>query len=277
MKIHKEDMQVSWISGMPRSGTTWLSQIFASSPDVRLKFCPLFSYEFKNSLNENSSGSDWADLFWGVYNTESEFLDQDYLRDKGFIPSFVEKNIEPKNLVIKSTRFHNLTPHILKHHRHVRFVHLVRNPCATIYSWMTNKNEFPADADPMKEWRSGSCRKKSESYGEFWGFDDWVAVTLQALELEKLYPKRFKVLRYEDLVNDTESSVKAIFSYLGISYDKQTIDFITLSHSRHDSNKRSVFKKPELNKDWANKLPPAIISTCFSELKSTQLEVFLND
>ena len=78
MNIHKDNIQVAWISGMPRSGTTWLSQIFASSPDVKLKFCPLFSYEFKNALNEKSSGDDWANLFWNVYNTESAFLDQDY-------------------------------------------------------------------------------------------------------------------------------------------------------------------------------------------------------
>ena len=43
--------KIVWISGMPRSGTTWLSQIFAASPAVRMKACPLFSYEFKNILN----------------------------------------------------------------------------------------------------------------------------------------------------------------------------------------------------------------------------------
>jgi hypothetical protein len=97
------DKQVTWISGMPRSGTTWLSQIFASSPDVRLKFCPLFSYEFKNKLDQNSNKADWLKLFKDVYNTESEYLDQDYLRKDGLVPSFINKKQAPEHLVIKST------------------------------------------------------------------------------------------------------------------------------------------------------------------------------
>jgi hypothetical protein len=89
--ILSDKIQLGWISGMPRSGTTWLSQILASSPDVRLKFCPLFSYEFKNALDEKSTSEDWKQLFLNVYETKSEFLDQDYLRKKGFVPTFADK------------------------------------------------------------------------------------------------------------------------------------------------------------------------------------------
>ena len=35
------------IHGVPRSGTSWLGQILDSSPKVRYKFQPLFSYAFK--------------------------------------------------------------------------------------------------------------------------------------------------------------------------------------------------------------------------------------
>ena len=91
--IDKNKLEVCWISGMPRSGTTWLSQIFASSPEVRLKFCPLFSYEFKNLLDERSSAEQWSKLFSDVYTTSSEFLDQDHLRKSGLVPSFKIKKL----------------------------------------------------------------------------------------------------------------------------------------------------------------------------------------
>lgn len=273
MNMAKERIKIGWIAGMPRSGTTWLSQIFASSPDVRLKFCPLFSYEFKNALDENSSAEDWDKLFLAVYQTNSEYLDQNYLRKKGLVPTFIDKRENPPHLFIKSTRYHNLVPQSLKLNNQIRFIHIVRNPCATIYSWLTNPNEFPQHADPMREWRTGRCRKNGP--GEFWGFDDWKKVTTQALQLVKLYPYRFKILRYEDLVQDTRQYTKEIFDYFEIPYEKQTDDFIELSRSKHDDNKRSVFKNANLIEDWSRMLDPSVISTCLEELKGTELEQFL--
>jgi len=273
MNNNTVELKVAWIAGMPRSGTTWLSQIFASAPDVRLKFCPLFSYEFKNALDENSSADDWKRLFADVYQTKSEYLDQDYLRKKGLVPTFHEKREYPRHLAIKSTRYHNLVPHVMSLDDKICFIHIVRHPCATIYSWLSNPYEFPLLANPMTEWRTGECRKNGP--GEFWGFDDWKKVTTQALRLAELYTNRFKVLRYEDLVRDAKQCTKDIFDFLDILYEKQTDDFITLSQSKHDKSKRSIFKNQEPNKDWLTMLDPSIVSACLGELAGTELEQFL--
>ena len=39
------------LHGVPRSGTSWLGNIFNSSPDLTYKHQPLYSYAFKNYLN----------------------------------------------------------------------------------------------------------------------------------------------------------------------------------------------------------------------------------
>lgn len=268
-----EQLRVAWLSGMPRSGTTWLSQILASSPDVRLKSCPLFSYEFKNKLDEESNSEQWHQLFRDVYATNSEFLDQGHLRKKGLIPEFADKKVHPAQLVIKSNRFHNLTPYILQNHDEIRFIYLVRHPCAAIYSWLTNPNEFPQNADPKLHWRTGECRKTGP--GEFWGFDDWVTVTTQALTLSRTYPDRFRIFRYEELVNTTYETANHVFSFLGLSMTSSTKSFITSSQSRHDEHKHSVFKKPQLINKWQNSLDKDIISTCLREIEGTELEQFI--
>lgn len=273
MKINGKTIKLGWISGMPRSGTTWLSQIFASCVDVRMKFCPLFSYEFKNLLDENSSSIQWEKLFSDVYQTKSEYLDQEYLRKKGLVPVFKEKNDYPGHLFIKSTRFHNLVPYILKLNSEIRFIHIVRNPCACIYSWLSNPFEFPKNADPINEWRTGQCRKNGP--GEFWGFNDWMLVNRQALKLSKKYPNRYKIIRYEDLVHDPIRLTKRLFQFFELPYSKQTRNFLKLSHSRHDKHRRSVFKDPKTTGRWQELLDPTIAEACVNDVIGTDLEKFL--
>ena len=43
------------IFGAPRSGTTWLGQLFNSSPNTLYRYQPLFSYEFKDYLSESNT------------------------------------------------------------------------------------------------------------------------------------------------------------------------------------------------------------------------------
>lgn len=275
MNINGKQVKLGWIAGMPRSGTTWVSQIFASCPDVRMKFCPLFSYEFKNSLDKNSSQKEWEKLFADVYQTQSEFLDQEHLRKKGLVPAFKKKIAKPGYLLIKSNRFHNLVPYILKLNTEIRFVHIVRHPCASLYSWLSTPSEFPKNADPKEEWRSGLCRKTGP--GEFWGFEDWLFVTRLAVQLTKEYPNRHLVMRYEDIVKNPLTQTKKMFNFFRLPLHKQTIDFIKLSHSRHDNRKHSVFKFPQIHNQWNEKLDPAIISACTDEIVGTELERFLTD
>lgn len=266
---------VIWLSGMPRSGSTWLSQIFASSPEVCLKFCPLFSYEFKNKLDETATGNEWQQLFHDTYHQPSEYLDQEYLRKKGLVPTFELRDTDPRNLVIKSTRFHNLIPSILSLHSSIQFVHLVRDPRASIHSWLTNPYEFPKGADPISEWRTGACRKTGP--GEYWGFEDWKFVNSQALELQAQYPNRFRIVQYEDLTADLKLGVQRVFDFCGLPYHHQTETFLTASRSTHFENKRSVFKKPMSQQGWTGKLDHGVAEACLREIQNTQLERFLRD
>jgi hypothetical protein len=267
--------QVIWLSGMPRSGTTWLSQIFASSPQVRLKFCPLFSYEFKNALDEKSTSKDWLSFFNDVYNTSSPYMDQEHLKNDGLVPDFAEKKPNPDFLLIKSNRFHNLIPCLFKNVPCAKVIHLVRHPAATIHSWLSNPTEFPADANPLREWRSGTCRKTG--VGEFWGFDDWKAVTLQALEMERVYPNRMRILRYEELTKYTFKETETLFDFIGLSICRSTKDFINESRSRHDPNKRSVYKKPSPDAAWRLGLPKSIINSIEADLAGKPQERFTKE
>lgn len=265
---------VVWLTGMPRSGTNWFAQIFASHPDVRLKLCPLFSYEFKNACDESSSPDAWRTLFRQVYRTPGEYLDQEYLRRDGLVPQFPVRNSSPPWLAIKSTRYHQLTEGLLAKRPELLFVAIVRNPCATLHSWLSNPLEFPSGADPMTEWRTGACRKTGPS--EFWGFEDWKFVTRLFLRLAQEYPDRFLLVRNEDFVADAERQVRGLFDRLGLGFTDQTAAFLRDSHAHHDGHARSVFKAPATLERWRRELPAAIAAAVAADLDGTDLGGFLS-
>lgn len=270
-----KQVKIGWISGMPRSGTTWLSQIFASSPDVRMKFCPLFSYEFKNALDEDSTPADWQQFFDDVYQTPSPYMDQEHLRKDGLIPSFQNGNTNPDFLMIKSNRYHHLVPHLVDAMPHAKVVYLVRHPAATLFSWLDNPTEFPPDANPLKQWRDGTCRK--DGIGEFWGFDDWKIVTRQAMDLAHKFPDRFRIQRYEDLVLSPVTEARKLFAFFDLELNTPVLDFISASRERHDSSKRSVFKRPELSIAWKAGLPQEILTEMNRELAGSSLQDFAQE
>ncbi len=265
--------KIVWLTGMPRSGTTWVSQFFAVSPIVRVKFCPLFSYAFKNTMSVEDDAKSWRSFFREVYMTPDEFMDQLHLQKNELIPSFSTKVKAPDILFIKSNRQHHLTERLLENLPEIKFIAIIRNPFATIHSWLENPTEFPSDADPLQEWRTGTCRKTG--IGEYWGFNDWKSVTMLHLHLEKTYPDRFFLYRYEDILKNPVSMAKEMYSALDIEFSEEVAVFITESRTRHDENPRSVFKAKRSPDRWRNGLDPNIIKEIKNDLLGTDLERFL--
>jgi len=268
-------MKVAWLTGMPRSGTTWVSQFFAASPDVRVKFCPLFSYTFKNCMTLDDDAVAWQEFFNRVYLTNDEFMDQLHLKRYGLVPDFHDKHLVPEWLFIKSNRHHHLTEHLMRLLPDLRMIALVRNPMAMMNSWLNNSTEFPVGADPLKEWRSGSCRKTGT--GEYWGFDDWKWVTDMHLRLRERYPDRFFLYRYEDCVRDPHTQARSMFSNLDIEYTEHVDEFIRNSQSSHNDNTRSVYKTGQNTDKWKDRLDPRIIDGINTDLTGTPLVQFLDD
>ena len=261
------------LTGMPRSGTSWLSQILDSSPDVRFRLSPIFSWAFKNAVDESSGREAYDRVFEGAYASDDEFMNQTARRAAGEYPTFARKAERPGTLVIKQTRFHNLLERMLELYEELRVVVIVRHPCGAIHSWLTTPREFPAGADPAAEWRTGACRKTG--FGEFWGFDDWKAVTTLHLRLAERYPRRVLIVRYEDLVTDPEGTTDRIFSFVGLPVSKQTVEFLATSQGRHHDHPHAVFKRPAVKDRWRSELDAAIARTIVAEVRGTELERFL--
>ncbi len=178
-----------FLLGMPRSGTTWLSQIIESSPDVIVRLSPNYSYKLKNRLTVNSGLSEWQSVLSQAIDSDDKFLTQNWRRETGELSYFSAQREHTKaKFFIKDTRFHDVYQAGMDLMERARIVYIVRHPAAALWSWSQCK-EFPEGANFQEEWRAGNCRKH-EGPGEYWGFDDWKHLTAEYLKREAENPQR---------------------------------------------------------------------------------------
>ena len=259
--------------GMPRSGTSWLSQVFESSPDFVVRLSPNYSWSLKNLLELNSGREEWILSFTTALNTDDAFMTQNFRRATGELSTFAPRSMQSvKRLAIKDTRFHDLYLQCMELFAEAQTVYLVRHPGGMLNSWWRSK-EFPATATLADEWRGGACRKV-EGPGEYWGFDDWCSLTTRYLSLEKQAPKRFHVCRYEELVRDPVRVSAELFEFAECTLHPDTRAFLQDSQSRHDDRAYAVFKSPSVADRWREELPEDIQETIRAELAGTSLEEF---
>ena len=233
----------------------------------------MFDYQFKGAITEDASREEWQRVLEGAYSSDSEFMSQRHRRAAGDYPTFAEKDEAPELLVCKFDRFQNLMESLLVRFADARMVGLVRHPCGAIHSWLNAPKEFPPDADPLVHWRSGACKKAE--FGDHFGFDDWLWTTRLFLRLERERPDQFRLMRYEDFVEDAAARTEELFAWLGLELGPQTREFVAASQSRSSSGVYSVFKSRTVKDRWRQELQPEIRDAILAELTGTELERFL--
>jgi hypothetical protein len=263
------------IHGVPRSGTSWLGQIIDSSPEVRFKFQPLFSYAFKDRIGIRSDLSEINKFFDEVYHYNDDFLDQKDQVKKGNYPTFDCKDEEPEMLVLKEVRYHYLIPHLLQTTENTKTVVIVRHPCGSLNSWKNAPREFHPEWNFLDEWRFAQSKNQFRPE-EYFGFQRWLEFAKLALCMEKKYPERFKLVKYEELVSEPLKVTADIFRFCNLNLTKQTMDFLAASTSTLQEDTYSVFRNNKDVDDWKASLDEEVINIIYKELTGTEFEIFLN-
>lgn len=251
--------KVIGIQGVPRSGTSWLAQIFNSHPDVKLKFQPLFSYALKDEIDENASNREIYNFYNNMWNNNTDlFLNfKDPIIHKNY-PVF-HKNTIQKHLVFKQVHHHYVINNFLEKDQKIKFILIIRNPLAVMSSWKNAPKEFYPDWNFSEEWRLAKL-KNNNMRENYFGYEKWCEVALLFLNLKTEYPDRVYVLNYSDLLTNTIKETKSIFEFTGIGKpEPQTIEFINKSKSINHSDPNSVYKTKVNDDEWKSDLPQNII------------------
>ncbi len=261
------------IQGVPRSGTSWLGQIFKTSPQVAFRFQPLFSYAFKDRLGPGSSREEILQFFKDIHATSDAFVRQ---RDPSIHVDYpdLEEHIDVTHLVMKEVRYNNIVRNLILQLPEIKVLGLVRHPCAVIDSWINAPREFKPEWSVDEQWRSGALKNQGRPE-EFFGFDKWKEVAKLFLELEHERPGQMKIVRYADLNADPVSETKRLFAFCGLEFGPATERFIQESRSKQGSDANSVYRLVRPDEAWKERLPEHIVIAIHDELQGGPLSRFL--
>lgn len=262
------------IFGVPRSGTSWLGQIFNSHPNVTMRNQPLFSYEHKGRLNETSSQKEIYSFFEEIYNSRDDFALMASEAQKNY-PIF-SKSTNQTHIIFKETRYLQIVENILAQCPNVKILGIVRNPLATLASWLQAPKEYNPEWIFLDEWRLASSKNQNKPE-EFYGFSKWKEVAENFLRFEEMYPNQFKLVRYDQLNENPLNIADELLKFCGLILHPQVEEFIKTSQSKHDADPYSVFRAKRSDNQWQKILPADVIKQVQKELANTPLQTFLVD
>ncbi len=265
------------IHSVPRSGSTWLGEIFNSHANVIYKYQPLFSYAFKGRLTATSSKAQIVDFFRDIADSDDDFINQTNARNEGKMPLF-SKDTKKEAIVYKEVRYHHILHNLLVNDKDVKIIGLIRNPKATIHSWLNAPKEFRKDLfwDELEEWKWAK-NKNLNKLEEYNGYEKWKEVAYLFHDLEQKFPLQFKLINYSDLVTNTTNIVIEIFEFCELSFNKNVKLFLENSSSNSNADAYSVFKRKTNDNSWKGKLNPIIVEEIDNDLMGTEFEKYLTE
>ena len=209
--------QIVGIFGVPRSGTSWLGQIFNSSPDTKFSYQPMLTDKFCDRIHPRSSAEEVKRFMEEVYLSDDDFLSQkdDMIKSKKIC--FYKETESPDFFIFKEVMYLYMVSVFLKKLKNIKIIFIIRNPIDVLTSWYNAPKEFYREWDIQKEWRF--AQKKNMFLPErYYGYNKWKEAVVLAYEMQKEYTNRIKCICYEDLRENPIDRTKELFEFIGLNF-----------------------------------------------------------
>jgi hypothetical protein len=231
------------IHSVPRSGSTWLGEIFNSNPDVKYCFQPLFSYRFKDFLSNESERAELEEFFAILGETSDEFVCQLKERNVGSLPRF-KKNSRVTHVVYKEVRYHHILEHICSLDKDLKIVLLVRDPVEVMNSWVNAPKEFDPTWNIEEELFKGGLKNEGRTEN-FYGLNAWIHTTKMFERLSYENKNQVILVNYSELTDSPIEVTKRVFNFCSLEYSSATEEFIKDSMQKKVEGTYSVFRGKE--------------------------------
>ncbi|MCS4191513.1 hypothetical protein GGP51_003009 [Salinibacter ruber] len=282
------------VSGVPRSGTTWLSEMIAEEPGYKLLSEPLF---LRGAGERGEIGLEWRTHIEPNENDEdvegwlrralSGRIPGDYVLTSRSLPGrAIEFFLNQKN-VVKFVRASRMLGWIDNTFDVRGIILLLRHPCAVVASQIHYdedwKNSSPPDTDNLRRGYGGylpdsflnSCRDalseietREEYLAAMWSIDNIFGIRES---------DRANVLttHYEDIVVDESSELKRIFDFLG--FEDSTVRKIDPGKPSKTKSKTLTNDKQDQLSKWREFFTDEQVDRILSTVRSFGLNIYSRD
>lgn len=249
-----------FILGRPRSGTTLLTTLFNAHPNVRIApefpiLLPLYQKFRKVRDWDEETIRSFVDHLFRQYVFNYRSLDHYMLDREQFTEALMDlKHRGTVQDFLKSINYHSFSVYEKGETRIIGD----KNPVYSIYARRFLKI-FPEAKFIciIRDYRDNfiSIRKLSELKLEAPVLPMQVYRWKYAAKLfgacSRQHPGRFRIIRYEDLVNDPEQTLQELCSFLGIPFDPAMLEF----HKKKDET-LNAYHDPLIEKFHGSLLHP---------------------
>ena len=202
----------------PRSGTSWLQRMLAASSPL-IKTGPE-TFLFKNYIGPQldtwdiAKEKDMTNLH--NYMTRKEFISKLKSYTIDLLKPIID-NIKANEIFIEKTNSHALfLPLIREMFPESKIINVIRDPRDVVASWLA----------ASRTWAKGGPPKSAKEFAIFW--KNCILTTEKIKkETDKNY---FFELRYEDLLNNTFSTLVNVLRFLKISVDEGHLRKVISDH-----------------------------------------------
>lgn len=264
-------MQKVAIHSVPRSGSTWLGEILNSSPYVKYCFQPLFSYKFKDFLDECSREEDIDNFFSMLKATDDEFICQNSQRVAGTLPNFQKSNFTT-HVIYKEVRYHHILENLLNEDEEIKLILLVRNPIEVMNSWVNAPKEFDKNWEVERELVNAELKNQGRKEN-FFGLDAWVQITKLFERLAKCHRERVTLINYSALQCNLTKTVEDLFRFCNLELTNSTYSFLNESLEKKVSDTYTVFRG---GKQTQIKLDNKLVEKITKHVSDAKLSQYIN-
>jgi len=289
------------VAGAPRSGTTWLMEIFEKIPGYSYVFEPFQPEWFPDSLNTGFRNRLYLspDVNW--------FKGEEYLKNifTGKIVSrfpfykykisMLGNRLLSKKLIVKSVRVTRLLPWIEKRFEFKKFFFIIRHPCAVVASQLKTgyagyhnetspyDDRFPSLKEIINEASEINFIKQSliEKLKKIDSQEEILATTWCLDNIVPLNQKNGKrdTLMYEKLVTNGESELEHIFEAIGEKKSlRLAIDQMKIPSLLTFKDARGLIKNSNLQlSKWKNSLSKKQIERIIKIVNDFDLNFYTED